>query len=113
MKSVPKKNLFTLLEKYVVGIGKGLITGKKQDITETFQYRFRDKKGKWRWLESTGNFLNDNILFITRDITEHKKEKDLLRDNVKKMETILESVHDLIFILSPIGVIKYISPKVN
>lgn len=80
-----KKLLSKLLETYVdAKKNKTLVP----DVTETFEYRIHDSfaPGKWRYLESTVNVIDDELLFITRDITERKRAEELL----KNAQTVLE-----------------------
>ncbi len=63
---------------------------------KTLQYRFRHKKGYWVWLQSTGqNFLHNpeikGIIVNSRDITEHKKAQEKLKESEKKFKTIFEN----------------------
>ncbi len=68
-----KKKLLPLLEKYIVAGAQGLLTGKGVDIFESIEYRFKDRYGKWHWLESTANLVGNEMLFVSRDITERKQ----------------------------------------
>jgi two-component system sensor histidine kinase/response regulator len=53
------------------------------------------------------------ILASARDITGRKRAEEALRESEEKLRTILESVNDVIFQLSPTGFIKYVSPNVK
>ncbi len=74
-----KEQLIKLLETYV-GAKKNKTLA--QDVIETIEYRIHDRfaPGKWRYLESTVNVIDDELLFITRDITERKRAEELLRN---------------------------------
>jgi len=80
-----KKKLFPLLKRYVEAKGKKILTGKDIEITETLEFRTRDKSGNWHDLESTANLVGKHILFISRDITERKQEEKEKRKLVEKL----------------------------
>lgn len=80
-----KKELFPLLKKYVEAASKKILTGKKLDISETLEFRVRDKPGNWHYLESTANKIGQQILFISRDITERKQAEREKQELVEKL----------------------------
>ncbi len=74
-----KKRLLPLLIKYVSAKAKNLFTDTDENVFERMTYRFRDKSGNWRDLQSTVNIIGDELLFISRDITEKRQTEDLIR----------------------------------
>jgi len=77
-----KKNLLPLLKKYVSAKAKRLLTRKDVESSLFIEYRIRDKSGNWHYLESTANFAGDELLFVSKDITERKKaEEELLHSS--------------------------------
>ena len=68
-----KKSFVPLLKKYVGMKVKELLTGRAHEMSEQVEYRVRDKSGKWHYLESTINILDNELLFISRDISEQKE----------------------------------------
>jgi PAS domain S-box-containing protein len=72
-----KKKLYPILIKYINTKLKKIFTGKELPITNRIELRFKDKEGNWRYLQSTGNIVGNQLLFITRDITEHKRNERL------------------------------------
>jgi PAS domain S-box-containing protein len=47
------------------------------------------------------------------NVTEQKQIEETLRDSEEKLKVIIENVNDVIFQLSPSGIIKYVSPNVE
>ncbi len=75
-----KKALIPLLKKYIGYKLKKVITGKEHTYTETIEFRIKQKTGNWLYVQSTGNIVGNQLLFVTRDIAERKKmEKELIR----------------------------------
>ncbi len=68
-----KKKLFPILTDYINAKLKKFFIGKELPTTKRIEFRFKDKEGNWRYFQSTGNILGNQLLFITRDITDHKK----------------------------------------
>jgi PAS domain S-box-containing protein len=96
-----RKKLLPLLIKYINKKVKGLLTGKELEIFERVQFRVRDKAGHWHDLESTVNLVHDELLFISRDITERNRAEDELRESTRFLSNILSSIQDGITILDP------------
>ncbi len=94
-----KKKLLPLLKKYVNMKIKKLITGKESSLTETIEYRLKDKSGNWHYAQSTGNVVGDQLLFVTRDITEREQAKDILMKSEKKYKDLFEKSEDAILII--------------
>lgn len=94
-----KKKLLPLLIKYLNQKVKGLLTGKELEISETVQFRARDKSGNWHYLESTVNLVQDELLFVSRDVTERNRSEHELRESTRFLSNILSSIQDGISIL--------------
>lgn len=73
-----KKVLLPILKKYISQIVKKVFRIDDPNLNETFEFRFRNKAGDWRFMQSTMNFVGKNILAVTRDITDNKKMEDEL-----------------------------------
>lgn len=117
-----RKKLFSLLKKYMNAKVKKLLTGKEYTITERIEYRFKDKEGNWHDFQSTGNIVGNQLLFITRDITESKKSEEIIKQSEKKYRTLFENMPGVyyradregnILIINPPGakLLGYNSPK--
>ncbi|HEX73788.1 MAG TPA: PAS domain S-box protein [Dehalococcoidia bacterium] len=50
---------------------------------------------------------------VLRDISENKRMEEVLKESEGKLKTILENAHDVIFQLSHLGIIQYVSPRVK
>jgi len=74
-----KKKLFPILKDYINAKVKKLFTGKESPTSGRIEFRFKDKEGNWHYIQSTGNIVGNNLLFISRDITNRKKAEEALR----------------------------------
>jgi len=105
-----RKKLFSLLKKHVNAKVKKLLTGKESTITERIEYRFKDKEGNWRDFQSTGNIVGNQLLFITRDITESKKSEEIIKQSEKKYRTLFEDMPGVYYRADREGNILMINP---
>ncbi len=81
-----KTKLLLLLRRYVNENAKKHLNSKDTDLFEKIDYRFKDKSGNWRYIESTANLIKDTLLlFVSKDITERRKAE----------EALLKKTHDL------------------
>ncbi len=74
-----RQRLATLLHTYVDAKKNNTLA---QDVAETIEYRSHDgsSSGAWRFLESTVHVIDDELLFVTRDITEQKRAEELMKN---------------------------------
>jgi PAS domain S-box-containing protein len=91
-----KKELLPLLKKYLEAKVKMALRKKDFNLTETIEYRAKDKSGNWHYLQSTGNIIGNKLLFISRDITENKEVKERLETSEEVFRTLTEN--------TPIGI---------
>ncbi len=82
----------------------------------TIQYRFRNKNGKWKWIESTfTNLLSDPnvdaIVINFRDIDNRKIAEAKLQESEEKYRMIADNTDDWIYWVKPDGNFQYISPS--
>ena len=92
-----KTELKSLLKKYIIMKMRRLLTGKEREFTERLEYRFKDKSGNWHYIQSTFNIIGNNLLFISRDITDHKYMEEQLREAKCRFEDIVMSSADFIW----------------
>lgn len=87
-----KKKLFPVLKNYINAKIKKLLTGKEFPTTKRIEFRFKDKEGNWRYLQSVVNIAGNKLLFITRDITEYKKAEEKMKQSEKKYRTLFDNI---------------------
>lgn len=87
-----KKKLFPVLKNYINAKIKKLLTGKEFPTTKRIEFRFKDKEGNWRYLQSVVNIAGNKLLFITRDITEYKKAEEKMKQSEKKYRTLFDNM---------------------
>jgi len=98
-----KKNLTPLIKKYLSMKAKKLFTGKEHEIVEKFECRLRDKSGNWHYIENTGNIVNNEMLFVSKDVTERKKAEEELRETKNHFQTLFNSMVDPVMIIDSKG----------
>jgi len=86
-----KKKLFLILKDYINAKLKKFFTGKELPATIRLEFRFKDKEGNWRYFQSTGNVLGNQLLFITRDITAQKKAEETLCKSQQEFASLFKS----------------------
>ena len=89
-----KKKLFPILKNYVSAKIKKLLTGKELPTTKRIEFRFKDKEGNWRDFQSTGNTVGNQLLFISRDITESKQTEEALIKSQQEFASLFKSSPD-------------------
>lgn len=100
-----KKRLFSLAKKYIDLKMKGFFSGKKEEVVEHFEYRVRDKYGIWHYVDSTANLVEDNIIFVSKDVTERKRIEEKLKESQRKLRILLDASHDMALLLDLDGTI--------
>lgn len=85
-----KLRLLPLLNKYLKKKITDLLGIESQDNSVTINFRAKDKLGNWHFMESTVNLIKNDLLFISRDITERKRMEEELKNY---SENLAEMVH--------------------
>ena len=86
-----KKKLLPILKNYVNAKLKKIFTGKELPTTKRIEFRFKDKAGNWRYVQSVVNIVGNKLLFITRDITDQKKVGEALRKSQQEFASLFKS----------------------
>ena len=100
-----KKKLFPILTDYINAKLKKFFIGKELPTTKRIEFRFKDKEGNWRYFQSTGNILGNQLLFITRDITDHKKTEEALNKSQQEFASLFKSNPEALVYLDEKGII--------
>jgi PAS domain S-box-containing protein len=89
------KHLYPLLANYVNRSDRECLPRSEKSITEKLLYRIKDNYENWRYLETTGDLLDENLLlFVSRDVTERRKVEEELRDLRDKLIVKLQVRHE-------------------
>jgi PAS domain S-box-containing protein len=91
------EKLIPLLAQYVTASSQDYLLKRGRGPTESLLYRIKDALGEWRYLESTGDLLEDNhVLFVSRDVTgKIEAEQDLKNAHEKLEEKVKERTGEL------------------
>lgn len=79
---------------------EALLKAQETFTLDKIEFRCKNKKGYYIWLESVGNLLYDNkgsisgAIFGSRDVTERKMSEKALRESEEKHRQIMESVEE-------------------
>ena len=106
-----KKKLFSILWNYVNAKAKKLFTGKESSITERIEYRFKGKGGDWHYFQGTGNIVGDQLLFITRDVTDRKKAEEALIKSQQEFASLFNGSPKALVYLDEKGNILNVNPR--
>ena len=96
-----KKKLFPLLKKYISAKVSNLLTAEVSEISENIELRAKDKSGNWHYMETTVNLVKDEILYISRDITERKRMEENLQFERAHLLSIFDSINEIIYVADP------------
>lgn len=85
------------------------------DEQPTIQYRFKNKSGNYRWVETTfTNLLDDSVIngFVLnfKDITERKKAQDRIKESEFNLRSLFNAMEDVIIELDKEGNYLTIAP---
>lgn len=88
-------------------------------VGQRAEYRFLLEDGSVRYLESQGNVIKnsegkvENIIVVSRDITEREHFQRALYDSEERLKAILKSIPDVIYRLDPAGKITFMSQAIE
>lgn len=92
-----KKILRHMLKKYIIEKNKKFLIGKEMDINETLEFKFKGKEGNWIDLQSTVNIMGDNLIAVSRDITERKKTQQALKESEEKYRSLSSNLPGIVY----------------
>jgi PAS domain S-box-containing protein len=100
------------------------LAGVREMIQRAFQrigeptvavFRFQHKDGSWRNLEATckvrGEGLNVEGIITARDITFQTRIEQRLKENEERLQLITDNILDLVTLVDPSRVRRYVSPS--
>ncbi|MCF8378301.1 MAG: PAS domain-containing protein [Bacteroidales bacterium] len=94
-----KPFLLGILKRYLEYKLKNLFNKNEEEYTEKLEFRIKNKKNEWQYIESLAKLLKGNrILFISRNITDRKLAEIKLTESEKQLRTIFENSGTGIFI---------------
>jgi len=73
-----KQQIREILIKYIDAKINGILTPDMVEEQQKLDFRILDKSGHWHFLHSTINIVNEELLFISKDITEQKHAEEAL-----------------------------------
>ncbi len=89
-----KSFLLTLIKKYINQKLKSVLKIGDPKITETIEFRFKNKAGDWSYLQNNFSFIGKNVLTISRDITEQKQMNLAIKRSEKRLSSFMNSASD-------------------
>lgn len=103
--------------KNVVASKGNFSTWRKKKYVQFENLLLKTKTGKKISVEIIANAYQTGGTTIiqcdVRDITERNKIEEALRESERKFKNILENTRDIIFRISPLGIIQYVSPQIE
>jgi PAS domain S-box-containing protein len=94
-----KKKIMNVLRKYISITGKKILDRKDSEISEKLVYRVKHKNGTWLYLSTTANIIGNEILTVSKDITESiRKTEETLQESEDKFRNLAEQSPNMIFI---------------
>ena len=94
-----KERITAILLTYNDAKINGTITPELLENAQKLDFRFLDKSGHFHFLQSTVDIINDELLFISKDITEQKQTEEALYRSEKKYRQLFENLNQGIWVL--------------
>ena len=106
-----KKRFLPILKKYLSIKFKKLLGGTDKTLFEKFESRIKDKFGNWHLLECTANIIGDELLFVSKDVTDRKEAEIALRQERDKAQRYLDIAGVMFLALDSQGNVTLINKK--
>ena len=96
----------------VDSLSKGAVSNQKIEIPE---FRFKNAKGEWRWIEARGSNQLQNpsvkaVVVCSRDVTQRVNNRKKLQESEQRFKALFEENPDLVAFVSREGVIMDANP---
>lgn len=97
------KKVRQIARKYTVDKLKSLFGKGEESVGELLEYRFRNKAGEWRDIETTANIVKSvsgqgfSVVFISRDATERKKMLEDMHKQQQLLSNIMSNIPHFVF----------------
>ncbi len=103
--------LLPLLKKYIALKAKKFLKKDIREFSENLEFRFKNKSGEWRDIESRANILDENnLLFVSRDVTARKKAEQTLQNSENNLRALFNAMTDVVLELDYNGTYINIAP---
>ncbi len=89
-----KTKLISLLKHYLPMKVKNVVGMNQKEFVEQISYRFKDKYGSWHDMESTVNSHGDELIFISKDVTDIKRTERKLIESRNRHSEIFNKSRD-------------------
>lgn len=87
-----KKFLFDKMSNYKVFVASKIGLKDKIQLHEDIEYRIIDKSGRWHHFESSADLAGNQIVFVSRDMTERRKNEEELQ----KLASVVRNSNELV-----------------
>jgi len=108
-----KQIILPLMKTYLEYKTKKIPKGELRDKSETFNYRYKDKSGKWRFAETTSNLVDDKLIMVTTDIGEQKEWEAKVKQSQIDFNNMLTNLNDIYFRVDTDGIVSEINPIIE
>jgi PAS domain S-box-containing protein len=95
-----KDQILGLLLAYIDAKINGTLTDDMLKNPPKLDFRFRDKSNQWHFLRSTVDIVNNELLFVSKDITEQKHMENELHESHELFSKAFRSSPEMISITS-------------
>jgi PAS domain S-box-containing protein len=100
-----KKRIVPLIAKYAGIKMKELVGLKSEGFSEVVGFRLPDKSGNWHYMEANASLIDapggagENILLVSRDLTEKRLADDVLRRQKELLDRILMTTANAVVVV--------------